>query len=152
MFVSLWGLMQFVCFFAGVPYPSLLFNNSLSDFADMFDQRLDDAYMRIASVAVEPSVLATSLLHFVAFGLTGPRLRAPPQKMALARAGWTVARGARAVQLDHGLCRSPRAGPATTDRASADMPHGRAARGGADHSGHRCGPQIARCRLGNDGG
>jgi hypothetical protein len=78
VFTSLWGWLQVGCFVAGVPYPSFLFNNSLSDFADMFDQHGAN-YMRIASVAVEPSFFAASLLHFVTFGITvlvcEPRLR-----------------------------------------------------------------------------
>lgn len=69
IFVSLWGLLQFVCSITGIPYPSLLFNNSNSDSADMFAQSLG-SFARIASVAVEPSVMAAALLHFAAFGLT----------------------------------------------------------------------------------
>ena len=70
IFVAWWGLLQFACFVTHLPYPSFLFNNSLSDAANMFDQDLGGSYMRIASVAVEPSVMAASLLHFVAFGAT----------------------------------------------------------------------------------
>jgi len=78
VFTSLWGFLQVVCFYTGIPYPSFIFNNSMSDFADMFDQHGTD-YIRIASVAVEPSFFAASLLHFLAFGATilvcEPRLR-----------------------------------------------------------------------------
>ena len=69
IFVSLWGLLQFVCSITHIPYPSMLFNNSNSDSADMFAQSLG-SFARIASVAVEPSVMAAALLHFAAFGIT----------------------------------------------------------------------------------
>ena len=69
VFVSLWGMLQCACFFIGVEYPSILFNNSMSDSADMFDQR-DSGFMRIASVEVEPSFFAASMLHFGVFGAT----------------------------------------------------------------------------------
>lgn len=68
-FVSLWGLLQLFCFVADLPYPSSIFNNSLSDFADSFDENLGDI-TRIASVAVEPSFFAAAMLHFGAFGAT----------------------------------------------------------------------------------
>jgi hypothetical protein len=78
IFVSLWGIVQFLCFNLGIPYPSVLFNNSQSDAADMFDQ-VGPGFIRIASVAVEPSFFASSLLHFISFGATiiiiEPRLR-----------------------------------------------------------------------------
>jgi hypothetical protein len=78
VFTSAWGLVQVACYYSGVPYPGFLFNNSLSDFADMFDQ-YGPGFVRIASVAVEPSFFAASLLHFVSFGITvliiEPRLR-----------------------------------------------------------------------------
>lgn len=69
IFVCIWGLLQLVCSVTGIPYPSVLFNNSNSDSADMFAQNLG-AFARISSVAVEPSVMAASLLHFAAFGVT----------------------------------------------------------------------------------
>lgn len=78
VFVSAWGFFQVACFYAHVPYPAFLFNNSHSDAADMFNQA-GDGIMRMASVAVEPSFFAASMLHFVSFGLTilllEPRLR-----------------------------------------------------------------------------
>jgi hypothetical protein len=78
VFTSAWGILQVACYYSGVPYPSFMFNNSLSDFADMFDQ-YGEGFVRIASVAVEPSFFAASLLHFVSFGITvlviEPRVR-----------------------------------------------------------------------------
>ncbi len=69
VFVSLWGLMQFFCSLSGLPYPSVVFNNSMSDFADLFDEQIDEL-SRIASVAVEPSFFAAAMMHFAAFGAT----------------------------------------------------------------------------------
>lgn len=69
-FISLWGLFQAFCYYAGMTYPAFLFNNSQSHFADMFDQRAAEGVVRIASVATEPSFMATSLMIFGAFGAT----------------------------------------------------------------------------------
>jgi hypothetical protein len=69
-FVSLWGLFQATCYYAGVEYPAFLFNNSKSHFADMYDQRAAEGVIRIASVATEPSFMAMSLMIFGAFGAT----------------------------------------------------------------------------------
>ena len=69
-FISLWGLFQAGCYYAGMKYPAFLFNNSSSHFADMYDQRAAEGVVRIASVATEPSFMATSLMIFGAFGAT----------------------------------------------------------------------------------
>jgi O-antigen ligase len=69
-FISLWGLFQAVCYYTGIAYPAFLFNNSKSHFADMYDQRAAEGVVRIASVATEPSFMATSLMIFGAFGAT----------------------------------------------------------------------------------
>jgi O-antigen ligase len=69
VFIALWGVVQAACFYSGIPYPALLFNNSTSHFADMFDQHAN-ALIRIASVAVEPSFMASSLMIFGTFGAT----------------------------------------------------------------------------------
>jgi hypothetical protein len=69
-FISLWGLFQAVCYYAGIEYPAFLFNNSESHFADMYDQRAAAGVVRIASVATEPSFMAMSLMIFGAFGAT----------------------------------------------------------------------------------
>jgi O-antigen ligase len=77
-FVACWGILQVICFYTGIPYPSFLFNNSTSHFADMYDQRALNL-IRIASVGTEPSVMASSLMIFGTFGATlltvEPRLR-----------------------------------------------------------------------------
>jgi hypothetical protein len=69
-FISLWGLFQAACYYAGIEYPAFIFNNSQSHFADMYDQRAADGVIRIASVATEPSFMALSLMIFGAFGTT----------------------------------------------------------------------------------
>ena len=69
-FISVWGLFQGFCYYAGMTYPAFLFNNSTSHFADMYDQRAAEGVVRIASVATEPSFMATSLMIFAAFGAT----------------------------------------------------------------------------------
>ena len=62
IFISLWGLFQFACNVTGIPYPYYIFNNSDSASATGFLQTLDVGISRVSSVAVEPSVLAQSLL------------------------------------------------------------------------------------------
>ncbi len=69
VFIALWGVVQAACFYGGITYPAFLFNNSTSHFADMFDQHAN-ALIRIASVAVEPSFMANSLMIFGTFGAT----------------------------------------------------------------------------------
>ena len=62
IFISLWGLFQFGCNVAAIPYPYYIFNNSGSASATGYLQTLDIGINRVSSVAVEPSVLAQSLL------------------------------------------------------------------------------------------
>lgn len=60
IFVSLWGIMQFVFYYIRVPYPEFIFNsNSTRTYSAIFSG-IDTT--RIASVAVEPSLLAQFLL------------------------------------------------------------------------------------------
>jgi len=62
IFISVWGLFQFLCNVTGLPYPDAIFNNSGSASAKGFLQTLDSGVSRITSAAVEPSVLAQSLI------------------------------------------------------------------------------------------
>src|SRR5579859_1014373 len=62
IFVSAWGLLQFVCNVTGAPYPDFIFNNSGSASAKGFMQTLDTGVSRISSTTVEPSVLAQCLI------------------------------------------------------------------------------------------
>ena len=62
IFVSLWGLFQFFCNVTGFPYPDSLFNNSASESAKGFLQTFNQGMKRVSSTAVEPSMLAQSLI------------------------------------------------------------------------------------------
>jgi hypothetical protein len=62
IFISIWGLFQFFCNVTGIPYPDFIFNNSGSASGKGFLQTLDNGISRISSTAVEPSVLAQSLI------------------------------------------------------------------------------------------
>ena len=62
IFISAWGLFQLLCNVTGLPYPDAIFNNSSSAAAKGFLQTLDNGVSRITSAAVEPSVLAQSLI------------------------------------------------------------------------------------------
>ncbi len=62
IFISLWGLFQFGCNLTGISYPYYIFNNSNSVSATGYLQTLDVGISRVSSTAVEPSVLAQSLL------------------------------------------------------------------------------------------
>jgi O-antigen ligase len=66
VFAALWGAMEFACKFSGVPYPAMIFNTGTSLSAQGYKEVLMDGTFRISSVAVEPSILAQSLLIAVA--------------------------------------------------------------------------------------
>lgn len=66
IFVSIWGLFQLVCNITGIPYPDYIFNNSGSASGKGFLEYLQGVGVgRICSAAVEPSVLAQSLLSLL---------------------------------------------------------------------------------------
>lgn len=66
IFVSVWGLFQLVCNITGIPYPGYIFNNSGSASGKGFLEYLQGVGVgRICSAAVEPSVLAQSLLSLL---------------------------------------------------------------------------------------
>ena len=70
MFVSLWGLFQFFCYWAGIAYPAYIFNTSATGSALGYLQELEDIGMtRISSVATEPSILGQFLLLAAVFVL-----------------------------------------------------------------------------------
>lgn len=58
-FVVIWGLFEFVCFYANIPYPSFLFNQNSMNAEGILT--LAD-HPRIMSVALEPSILSQQLL------------------------------------------------------------------------------------------
>lgn len=65
-FVCCWGLLQWVSYEMGFPYPEKLFNSSVSEFAGGYAGVLQDiGVTRITSVAVEPSILAQFLLSIL---------------------------------------------------------------------------------------
>jgi hypothetical protein len=70
IFVSLWGIFQLFCYFAGVTYPAYIFNNSATPSALGYLQELESlGTTRISSVATEPSLLAQCLLLATVFVL-----------------------------------------------------------------------------------
>lgn len=70
VFVSIWGIFQFLCYLAGVHYPAAIFNNSAiyhRDGLSVFAQGADPS--RVYSVATEPSILSQFLLTAVPLAL-----------------------------------------------------------------------------------
>lgn len=62
VFVSLWGWAQLYMYYAGIPYPDFLFNNSVS-FMQKYGQKIRLlGFKRMNSVAPEPSMFARFLL------------------------------------------------------------------------------------------
>jgi hypothetical protein len=70
LFVSTWGLFQFVAPLIGVPYPDWLFNSSAAHSAQLFGEVAKGGLVRVGSVAVEPSILVQSLAYFVTIAAT----------------------------------------------------------------------------------
>lgn len=67
IFAVVWGLLQFVTYYFGVPYPAFLFNNNPYA-AQCYDQ-IDNNVKRISSIALEPSTFAINLFCFLPFVL-----------------------------------------------------------------------------------
>ncbi len=67
MFAIVWGLLQFITYYFGVPYPAFLFNNNMYA-AQCYDQ-IDNNVKRITSIALEPSTFAINLICFIPFVL-----------------------------------------------------------------------------------
>ena len=62
-FVALWGVFQLLCYYLHIKYPFFIFNNSGSAYAIGYQGVLSNINMkRIASVAVEPSILGQFLI------------------------------------------------------------------------------------------
>lgn len=70
-FVALWGLLQLVLNIMNLPYPAMVFNNSITPTAGGYKQTMDGAVeiARLTSVAVEPSMLVQTLLIGLVFTL-----------------------------------------------------------------------------------
>ncbi len=75
LFVSAWGWFQWFCYRFGVEYPTL-FNNSVSRSALGFDTEIE-GLQRVSSVAVEPSIMAQTLLIAIPFLLFAILFRTP---------------------------------------------------------------------------
>lgn len=67
IFAVIWGLLQFITFYLGAPYPDFLFNNNPYA-AQCFDQIANNV-KRISSIALEPSTFAINLFCFLPFVL-----------------------------------------------------------------------------------
>jgi hypothetical protein len=73
LFVGAWGTFQFVTSLTGLTYPAWIFNNSLSDSADLFTQTIDGT-ARISSVTIEPSFFARYMVGAIGVALTLARV------------------------------------------------------------------------------
>lgn len=65
IFAVIWGLLQFITFYLGIPYPAFLFNNNMYA-AQCYDQ-IENNIKRITSIALEPSTFAINLMAFLPF-------------------------------------------------------------------------------------
>lgn len=65
IFAAIWGLLQFVTFYFGIPYPTFLFNNNIYAYQG-YDQ-IANNIKRISSIALEPSTFAVNLTCFIPF-------------------------------------------------------------------------------------
>jgi len=68
LFVSIWGIIQYVCFVQQIEYPYFIFNTSIHDSVIESNTTTDIGnfnFLRIASVALEPSLLSQFLLTVV---------------------------------------------------------------------------------------
>lgn len=62
-FVSLWGLLELLCFSIGVQFPYFIFNSSVHDSAQALGTTIaGGSLLRITSVTLEPSLLSQNLL------------------------------------------------------------------------------------------
>ena len=65
IFAVAWGLLQFVTYYLGLPYPAFLFNNN--EYAYQGYVQIDNNIKRISSIALEPSTFAINLICFMPF-------------------------------------------------------------------------------------
>ena len=65
IFAVVWGILQFLTFYLGIPYPAFLFNNNYYA-AQCYDQ-VENNIKRITSIALEPSTFAINLMAFMPF-------------------------------------------------------------------------------------
>lgn len=65
IFAVIWGLLQFITFYFGIPYPAFLFNNNI--YAAQGFEQISNNIKRICSIALEPSTFAVNLICFLPF-------------------------------------------------------------------------------------
>ena len=69
-FVSCWGILQGLCYWAGFTYPAFIFNTSRGESAMGYTQALEDVGVtRVCSVATEPSIFAQFSLIALVFAI-----------------------------------------------------------------------------------
>ena len=64
-FAVIWGLLQFITYYFGIPYPDFLFNNN--PYALQGYHQINNNIKRISSVALEPSMFSVALIAFLPF-------------------------------------------------------------------------------------
>lgn len=67
MFAIIWGILQFVTYYLGIPYPAFLFNNNV--YALQCYGQIDNNVKRICSIALEPSTFSINIVCFIPFVL-----------------------------------------------------------------------------------
>ena len=68
LFVMFWGIFQLVCDLLSLPYPALLFNNYAGGDLEWQSSEFEySGFKRIFSVAIEPSILAQSVVIYIPF-------------------------------------------------------------------------------------
>lgn len=83
LFVSLWGVFQWVCFHMGISYPDMIFNSSMSKATNGYLQWIQDANTtRISSVTTEPSLFARYQLTVLALMIALPQARTGQGQMS----------------------------------------------------------------------
>lgn len=86
VFASVWAILELVCKVTGIGYPAIIFNTGTSLSTRGYQERLAENIYRLSSVAVEPSVLAFTLL--VALSLYLPFVFGAPALFGKVRDRW----------------------------------------------------------------
>jgi hypothetical protein len=65
-FITAWGWLQVICYYTDIPYPDVIFNNSITMSAQGYGAEFGDlGIKRVSSAAVEPAVLAQYLMTVI---------------------------------------------------------------------------------------
>lgn len=71
LFLAVWGLFQLALHLVGIPYPAFVLNTSIGQFASNYASVFGTGgFLRIGSLATEPSFLVRTLVMALAIGLT----------------------------------------------------------------------------------